>query len=325
MASQIEREQLIAALANRGTCTQPLAQAEIGRGAHLCWSNAVSLLADVRLLVAGARPARSLSLTVLALEELAKPPMLFGVDPSDEAKRWAKFWKEEFSRHSLKQKVIGKYGDFLTSIGHEIYGFRLSAPTVAALEALKQWGFYVDCIEGAFQSPEDFAANLSEIVDLLFAVAEERPDRFGQFHASPEQSSWAYERRLKATRIGEFWPPPIRSEIELRAYLLSVASQYSLSNPPNYAAFTDACEQLSANAGAAMFDRALSAIGRVCSRRAQFAALPTAAARALLMMKLCLIVVPEAERSVTIQRWKESSPDVPPNNRAAPDRASRRR
>lgn len=303
MATQIEREQQIAALANRSRCRQRLSQSEIGRGAYLCWSNAVSLLADVRLLISGARLARALSLTVLALEELAKPALLFGVDPSDDAKRWAKFWKEEFSRHSPKQKAIGNYGKFLSSIGQEIYGFRLSSPTVAALDALKQWSFYVDCVEGAFQSPEDLAEDSSEIVDLLFAVAEERADSFGLFHASPEQSSWCYERRLKATMFGEFWPPPVRSEIELRAYLLSLASQYSLSNPPNYAAFSDACGQLSPITGAAMFERALSAIGRECSRRAQFQALPTAAARGLFMMKLCLIVVPEAERRLTIQKW----------------------
>ena len=316
MGSQLETEQTIVALANRIRCTHPVTQSEICRGAHLCWSNAVSLLADVRFLVSGARAARALSLTVLALEELAKPPLLFKVYPSDEAKRWAKFWKEEFSRHSLKQKTIGKYGEVLSSLGYEIYNLKLSAPTVAALDALKQWSFYVDCVEGAFQSPEGFAANLSEIVDLLFAVAEERADSFAHIYASSERSSEVWGHRGKAVKAGEFWPPQIRSDIELRAHILSLASKYSLSNPPNYAAFTDACKQLSAITEAVMFERALFAVGRVCSSRAQFKALPTAATRGFLMMKLCLIVVPEAERRVTLQLWKESSADVAPNNRA---------
>jgi len=304
MASQSEREQLIATLAKRSRCKGSLEQEEIGRGAYLCWSNAVSLLADVRLLASDARLARALSLTVLALEELAKPPLLFGVDPSDEAKRWTAFWKDKFSRHSPKQQAIGKYGELLTSIGQGIYLFSMSPATVEALDALKQWGFYVDCVQGEFQSPAQFAESLSEVVDFIFAVGEERADSFAQFHASPEQSTWVYERRLKSTRFGEFWPPPIRSDAELHALLLSLASKYSLSNPPNYMAFTDACEQLSGIVGPAMFKRALSITGRVCSHRAQFHGLPTAAARGLFMMKLCLVVVPEAERRVVIEQWK---------------------
>jgi hypothetical protein len=209
--------------------------------------------------------------------------------------------------------VIGKYGGFLSRIGNEIYNLKLNAGTIAALDALKQWGFYVDCLEGAFQSPQDFAANLGEIVDLLFAVAEERADSFAQFHVSPEQSAWNYEHRLKAASFGEFWPPPIRSEVELQGSLLSLASRYSLSNPPNYAAFTDACEQLRKIAGESVFECALSTLGRLCSRRAQFPALPTAAARGLLMMKLCLSVVPEPQRCVTLDQWEESSIDVSPS------------
>ena len=66
-------------------------------------------------------------------------------------------------------------------------------------------------------------------------------------------------------------------------------------------------------AGKSTFDRALSTLGRVCCRRAQLHGLPTAAARGLIMMKLCLIVVPEAERRVTLEQWKKSSVDVAPN------------
>jgi hypothetical protein len=116
---------------------------------------------------------------------------------------------------------------------------------------------------------------------------------------------WAYEHRLAATRFGEFWPPPVRSETELHALLLSLASQYSLSNPPNYAAFVDACKQLVEVSDEAMFDGALSVTGRICCRRAQFHALPTAAARGLFMMKLCLFAVPEERRQTIIEEWKQ--------------------
>ena len=80
-----------------------------------------------------------------------------------------------------------------------------------------------------------------------------------------------------------------------------------MSNPPDYSAFQDACDQLTDIVGQPMFDRALSMTGQVCSRRAQVHELPTAAARALFMMKLCLIVVPEADRRVTVEHWKDQS------------------
>ncbi len=305
MSDQSDREQRIAALVNRARCNAPLTETEIARGGHFCWSNAVSLLQDVRLLVTNSRLARALSLTVLALEELAKPPLLWALAPSDDSKRWATFWKEQFLRHSPKQQMIGAYGDLLTAIGHNIYGFKMSPETVGALDTLKQWGFYVDCVDMSFQSPDQFASDLAEIVDFLFAVAEERADSFGQFHVSVEQSLRVYEHRLAATRFGEFWPPPVRSETELHALLLSLASQYSLSNPPNYEAFKDACEQLAEVAGEAMFDGALWATGRTCCQRAQFHALPTAAARGLFMMKLCLSAVPEERRRTVIEEWKQ--------------------
>jgi AbiV family abortive infection protein len=66
--------------------------------------------------MAESRFARALSLTVLALEELAKPPLLWELDPSADAKEWRTFWREQFSRHSPKQQAIGQYG-FLTALG----------------------------------------------------------------------------------------------------------------------------------------------------------------------------------------------------------------
>jgi hypothetical protein len=62
-----------------------------------------------------------------------------------------------------------------------------------------------------------------------------------------------------------------------------------------------------------MFEQALFTRGQVCSRRARFSGLPTATARGLFMMKLCLIVVPEAQRRVTLEQWTGSQVDVPPN------------
>jgi AbiV family abortive infection protein len=133
----------------------------------------------------------------LALEELAKPPLLWGLDPTDDAKKWKSFWAERFSRHLTKQNTIGAYGS-LTGIGQDIYWFKLHPDIVKTLDTWKQWGFYVDCVDNKFQSPDLFASEQREIVDLLFAIAEERADSFAQFHSSAESSLAAYEQRLTA-------------------------------------------------------------------------------------------------------------------------------
>lgn len=307
MTGQNEREAMIASLAARARCRQPLGASEISLGCHLCWSNAVSLLADVRHLVAGGRPSRVLSLTVLALEELAKSPLLFELDSNDDAERWKMFWTKEFSRHSPKQEAIGKYGKFLTKIGYGVYGLTLGSDTIAALDALKQWGFYVDCVDDAFQSPEEFATRTVEVVDLLFAVAEERADSFAQFHSSPERSAWIYSHRKELVTPGQFWPPQIRSEVELQGVLLSLASQYSITNPPDYSAFRGACRDLKEITDVSTFHGSMSAVGQTCSYRAQFRGLPTAGARAFSMLKLCIGAFPENQQSAKLKEWTHSN------------------
>ena len=303
MTSVAEREERIAALAGRARCRGPLPAIDIARGGHMCWSNATSLLDDVRLLMSQSRMARALSLTVLALEELAKPPLLWSTTPGHDQKPWDRFWRQHFSRHSEKQEAIARYG-ILTGLTSEIYRFRMCPATVQALDTLKQWGFYVDCVDGSFQSPSEFAADLGDVIDLLFAVAEERADSFAGMHASPEQSLWMHEHRFDGQTFGELWPPPVRSGIDLHGVLLSTASKYSLSDPPNYAAFADACGELLKVAGRDQFELALTALGRACSERAQLQVLPTAAARALFMMKMCLSMVPEERRAEAIEEWK---------------------
>ena len=306
MSDQAEREKRLVKLASRTRCKTSVPADEIARGAHYCWSNAVSLLADVRVLVSQSRYARALSLTILALEELAKPPLLWGLDPTDDAKTWKSFWAERFSRHPSKQNTIGAYGS-LTGIGQDIYWFKMHPDIVKTLDTWKQWGFYVDCVDNKFQSPDLFASEQREIVDLLFAMAEERADSFAQFHSSAESSLAAYEQRLsklKAIRPGEFWPPDVRSSQELHGVLLSLASKYSWPPVPTYDAFVDGCGDLKSTAGEQLFHEALWATGRACCSRARFEALPTACARGLLMLKLCLFVVPECDRSAALREWE---------------------
>lgn len=186
MPSQKEREELLAEIAKRGRCKNAIPREEIARGAHLCWYNAVALLGDARLLAADGRAARVLSMTILALEELAKPALLWEMRPSDDLKTWSSFWKEKFSRHSPKQEAIGTYGQLLSSVGQGTHLFTLQQETVRALDAIKQWCFYV--VDGAFQEPAHIHDKIGKVLDFLFAVADERADSFAQLHSSSEQS-----------------------------------------------------------------------------------------------------------------------------------------
>lgn len=67
-----------------------LGDPQIARLAHESYVNSVSLLHNVRLLLPGSQ-ARSLSLTILAVEEPGKIPALFDMRTEDPPERWEKF------------------------------------------------------------------------------------------------------------------------------------------------------------------------------------------------------------------------------------------
>jgi len=303
--------QLVQRLIARQRWTGPLEANQIAGGAHLCWSNAVSLLSEARLLATHSRIARSLALTVLALEELAKPPLLWALSPSDDVATWRSFWKEQFSRHSEKQKTIGQYGLFLEAIGHGVFDVQVDQAVVQGLDQLKQWSLYVDCVDGEFQAPDAMAAELPAVLDLIFAAAEERADSFAQFHATAEHSRRGYEERQllnqSPLKPGLLWPPVLESEAAVRGLLLSLASMYSRSQPPDYYNFGDACEQLAEVLDASTLDRALTAIARLAYERTQCVTLATSAERAFLMMKLALHRLPKERRSAVVPEWKEET------------------
>jgi AbiV family abortive infection protein len=128
------------------------------------------------------------SLSVLALEELAKPPLLWGIGLLGAQKDYKSFWRA-FASHSPKQKTIGSYGQVMETIGLGPYDLRMTEEVVEALDCLKQWGFYVDCIGGSFQSPDMFAANEDEILDVVLAVADAG-------EVMPPKSTW-FEPKLR--------------------------------------------------------------------------------------------------------------------------------
>ena len=304
MSKHAEIADHIVALSRKARFTGPLNADQITLGAHLSWSNAVSLLSEARLLAEQSRFARALSLTVIALEELAKPPLLWSLDPADDSAAWRAFWRA-FSSHSPKQRAIGGYGHLLEGIGHGPYDLFMTDAVVNALDRIKQWGLYADCVDGSFQSPHSFSPEISAIVDFLFAIAEERADSFAQFHASVELSGRIYRKKGTSVVHGSLWPPPVGTEVEVSALLLSLASQYSRSHPPNYSAFNDACEQLAETAGGSMLADALTRVARQCYDRTICTALETSRQRAFLMMKLALMGLPEGQRKTLLKQWQQ--------------------
>lgn len=295
-------------LIDRRSWRKPLQADEIARGAHLCWSNAVSLLAEARLLATNSHSARALALTVLALEELAKPPLLWELTPDDGEDKWRDFWTEQFSRHSPKQQVIGQYGQFLETMGSSVFDLSLGSSTIQVLDRLKQWGFYVDCIDGAFQSPEELARQLPALLDSLFAAAEERADSFAQFHSTAGMSTRAYKERLSVAdpplMPGALWPPVVESEAEVLGVLLSQASRYSLSQPPDYYKFGDAYGQLAEVLDASILEPALVSLVRLGYARSRCHVLAISAGRGFLMMKLALHPLSKDRRSALLAELK---------------------
>jgi AbiV family abortive infection protein len=279
-----EIEAVLASLASRPRFLDPLFDPQIAEGAHKCFRNADALLGDARTL-ASERPARALSLTILALEELGKIPVLFDLSTRDSVERWKNFWNKEFSRHSFKQAEIGGYGGWLAASGKGPYQLQITAPILGALDRLKQWGFYVDCHEGRFQSPCEFGAEHRIVLDYLFSATEERADSFAQFHATREQSEWFLAQCRKGTGG---WPPRFESQEELRGVVLSLASRFSQANPPAYPSFYDACDQLGVPPGGSSMGKTLASLQTTLEARSKCPGLPRSATRAFTMYKLVL-------------------------------------
>jgi len=169
---------------------------EIGRGMHKSFKNACELIEDAELLLEK-RPARSLSLAVLAMEEIAKTVLL-----ANAAVRAAKIritWEEiqkdmDLRSHKKKQIVFASYGNSLlkkiASIDGKKNYYELEVPREIGplLDYFKQLGFYVDVANAKFVSPSDFGRDNKEWAEWIIAVAKERLESFEQLHKTEDKS-----------------------------------------------------------------------------------------------------------------------------------------
>jgi AbiV family abortive infection protein len=172
-----------------GFIGQPLDKKQIAAGMHLCYMNARALAEEARLLRENSRYARALSLTILALEELGKIPLIYNMIlyKADDAKPWREFWKT-FQSHQIKLEVWSTYGKRIMHALGRSYETVLPSGIEPLVDKFKQLGFYVSFFKDQFLFPEEFARDNHEWLDLLTAILNERLISFDPLHGSLENS-----------------------------------------------------------------------------------------------------------------------------------------
>jgi AbiV family abortive infection protein len=204
---------------------------ECGRGMHLCFRNAEALLNDAQMLKGSGSP-RALSLAVLALEEIGKIFLLCEAAAKSGAKPtfWSNVQRRFFGSHQKKQSVFASYGSSLLSEmkgdGKPYYEVEFPAGAVPLVDKFKQWAFYVDFVDGAFQAPEKFAGDNEEWTEWILAVAAERLESIRPMHIT-EETSISVARGALAI-AGVF--PTRPSADEVKAYLTKLAQERSQPN-----------------------------------------------------------------------------------------------
>jgi AbiV family abortive infection protein len=165
-----------------------LTSEELGRGMHLCFLNASSLVDDAELLLETS-PGRALSLAILALEELGKIFILcnWAAKASFKQVDWAEV-SQSIHSHKNKQEIFASYGRAI--LDRFVFSYKVDFPSNLSplLDRLKQSGFYVDCFEGQFISPQDAGRDNIEWTKWIISAAKERLGSLAGLHGS-EQSS----------------------------------------------------------------------------------------------------------------------------------------
>jgi len=178
------------------TRTGQLSVDEIGRGMHKSFINANELIEDADILLEH-RPERAISLTVLALEEIAKIILL--ANAAARASKSIVSWKEidddlNLRSHKHKQDIFAAYGSALLnklSLAEEnkyYYEQKVPGGIGPLLDYMKQLGFYVDVANGQFISPKEFGADNREWANWLISVAKERLKKFEVLHGTEDKS-----------------------------------------------------------------------------------------------------------------------------------------
>lgn len=326
--SDSDREKFSVDLARYVSGANPkgsLSPTQAAEGAHLCFVNTNELLFDARILAVEGRVSRALSLTVLALEELAKISELHRVaikcQFAPDQINWKEFWGD-FNFHKPKQKRATAYGNAIKeavpSTGDGLdnplpYKSYFSEKTFGNLDRAKQKNFYVDFLDGKFVAPVN-DKKTREILSVLYAFASERIDTFGSWHSSIARNLAFDEATAGQVRVMlesgasaqsglvtfNGWANTFTSE-ELRADVLRLACYRSSGGVPDYSQFVPQMEVVNGftkeNREAVLADLARELQARIACHEV----LPQFAHRAFCMFKL---LIGYADKHLTKQEFK---------------------
>lgn len=140
----------------------PLELEDIAKLINCCRDNAESLLEDAILLLENGRYARSLSLSILSTEEIAKIPMLTtaATFKKDEIQLWKGFWKRFYS-HRSKQRMFS-WMLFLLNKEAKFDDTFEELALQKLIETFKELGFYVDILGDKVWFPNKISKTLAE-------------------------------------------------------------------------------------------------------------------------------------------------------------------
>jgi AbiV family abortive infection protein len=221
-----------------------LDRGEVARAMTAYFHNAQSLFDESLILYGANRKARACALCVLALEELAKIPLLADTflrfEHGADQDAWAKYW-ESGGNHKKKQETILAYGQIIRRQfdGEPMFSkkhYRFYAPDnlFAYLDALKQRNLYVDIRQDGVHAPYN-DPKLLDVLDFLLTFGQERADSFRSWHVTTRRSTDLLNLAGGRTPTSN-WTTSYSIE-EVGADILYQANSLSVSEVPDYEHF----------------------------------------------------------------------------------------
>jgi AbiV family abortive infection protein len=150
-----------------------LSASEIAEGMNVAHQNAVRLVRDARLLFDNKSYASAVALSILAIEEAGKGPVLRGLALAHDEAELREAWRNY--RSHTKKNVLWPLIDLYTKGARRANDFlplfQSDAEHPFILDQLKQLSFYTDCLrKGHWSVPEEVATK--EIAEDLLKIAE---------------------------------------------------------------------------------------------------------------------------------------------------------
>lgn len=249
---------------------------EVARALTEYRKNGDTLLEEALLLASLGKLPRAAALTILALEELAKVPLLAntfvhhqrGIAPA----AWDEYWKTG-GAHRKKQEAILSYGRIVRGLfdgdpkfSKRLYKHYPPDELFARLDAFKQSNLYVDVREDGVHAPQS-DPKLHSSLDYLMAFGQERADSFCSWHVSDRRGVDFLDLAL-GQRHAQNWTSSY-TVAEIAADIIYQASSLSASDVPDYSTFYDYVQQYKRKASERRLKEALIGLAPKMRSRAR--------------------------------------------------------